>query len=586
MLEQLSNVWPEWHATDKVGEGSYGKVYRCVRNEYGIESVCAIKVISIPNNGDGVEDMRFEGLSEAASWAYLNDIVTDFSNEIKVMEMLKNAPNIVSVENYKIIKRTASLGWDIYIRMEFLTSFPDYATTCKMTETDVLRLGKDICSALSICAKKGIIHRDIKPDNIFIDEYGNFKLGDFGVARKLEKTMDSMSRKGTYSYMAPEVYREEHYDTRADIYSLGTVMYKLLNNNRDPFIDAHKAVVTVSERSAALSRRRKGEPLPPPAFASSEVARIILKACEFNPDNRYDCVEDFRRDIINALKSGTEYFGPPANQKNSPEPKKDQSKTSGKIKIFEIDHLGDNEEEAPDPEKSILVHIPTKHTKTNAPEETKIFSAMDKTKSVLNENNVQPVKKPDAVKKETPKAKAFRPMDRESELPPKKQAPAPVPPAKMNMQKSQQAKPPVSQVIKPQMPVQPQIEQARPKAPPKKKISGATIAKIIAVVVIIGAAVAAAAYFIPQFLQDAKDAETNADKTVEYTKKVESDTGYNVEIYNSDDVCFEIEKYNEEGEIIGSIEYIYDDEGNEIGYKEYDKNGKMINKETYEKTTS
>ena len=74
--------------------------------------------------------------------------------------------------------------------------------------------------------------------------------------------------------------------------------------------------------------------------------------------------------------------------------------------------------------------------------------------------------------------------------------------------------------------------------------------------------------------------------TVEYTKKVESDTGYNVEIYNSDDVCFEIEKYNEEGEIIGSIEYIYDDEGNEIGYKEYDKNGKMINKETYEKTTS
>ena len=84
----LSNVWPEWRATDKVGEGSYGKVYRCVRNEYGIESVCAIKVISIPQNDDSVEDMRFEGLSEAASWAYLNDIVTDFSNEKKVMEML------------------------------------------------------------------------------------------------------------------------------------------------------------------------------------------------------------------------------------------------------------------------------------------------------------------------------------------------------------------------------------------------------------------------------------------------------------------------------------------------------------------
>ena len=132
----LSNVWPEWRATDKVGEGSYGKVYRCVRNEYGIESVCAIKVISIPPNDDSVENMHFEGLSEAASWAYLNDIVSDFSSEIKVMEMLKNAPNIVSVENYKIIKRTATLGWDIYIRMEFRTGFPDYATTHKMTEAD------------------------------------------------------------------------------------------------------------------------------------------------------------------------------------------------------------------------------------------------------------------------------------------------------------------------------------------------------------------------------------------------------------------------------------------------------------------
>lgn len=349
----LSNVWPEWRATDKVGEGSYGKVYRCVRNEYGIESVCAIKVISIPQNDDGVENMHFEGLSEAASWAYLNDIVSDFSSEIKVMEMLKNAPNIVSVENYKIIKRTATLGWDIYIRMEFLTGFPDYATTHKMTEADVLKLAKDICTALSICAKKGIVHRDIKPDNIFIDEYGNFKLGDFGVARKLAKTMDSMSRKGTYSYMAPEVYREEHYDTRADIYSLGTVMYKLLNNNRDPFIDACQAVVTVSERSAALSRRRKGEPLPAPAFASPETSEVILKACSFNPDDRYSTVDEFKENIIKCIA---------VISKRTKQEKENLHK-SAKIRVFEIDNIGDNfrKEKSdcvisqPDPNKTIVV---------------------------------------------------------------------------------------------------------------------------------------------------------------------------------------------------------------------------------------
>ena len=81
----LTNVWPEWRAVEKVGEGSYGKVYRCVREEFGIQSVCAIKAISLPQNDSGIEFMRFEGMSEAASWAYLDELIKDFTNEIKVM---------------------------------------------------------------------------------------------------------------------------------------------------------------------------------------------------------------------------------------------------------------------------------------------------------------------------------------------------------------------------------------------------------------------------------------------------------------------------------------------------------------------
>lgn len=588
----LSKVWPEWRAIEKVGEGSYGKVYRCVRNEYGIESVCAIKVISIPQNSDGVEDMRFEGLSEAASWAYLSDIVTDFSNEIKVMEMLKNAPNIVSVENYKIIKRTESLGWDIYIRMEFLTGFPDYAVAHKITEEDVLRLGKDICTALSICSKKGIIHRDIKPDNIFIDEYGNFKLGDFGVARKLERTIDSMSRKGTYSYMAPEVYREDHYDGRADIYSLGTVMYKLLNNNRDPFINAHQAVVTVSERSAALSRKRKGEPLPPPAFASAEVANIILKACAFNPDDRYSTVEDFRKDIINALKSGTDFIAPP-QKSDKPESKNEPVKVSDKIRIFEIDNVGMDKKEISDLQKSGIVHIPATNAKNTSEEVNPFKNAGESTLVLKNITNTNGTDEP-------PAPKFIRPMDRELEFPLKKALTPTPPPAQQKADVRpayvpvEQFKPPIqpkqpvppvptrqmppAQQIKPMPPAPPVFPDipAQPKPPKKKKIKAGTIVAIIAVVVVIVAAVVAAAYFIPPLLQDMKDSESNVSKDVEYTKTVEEENGYKIELYNSEDILFEEEMYNEENELTGSIEYIFDDEGNETGYKRYDKSGKLI----------
>ena len=93
-----------------------------------------------------------------------------------------------------------------------------------------------MCNALELCEKRGIIHRDIKPDNIFINDNGDYKLGDFGVARQLEKSSTFMSRRGNQAYMAPEVYKGEWYGEKADIYSLGLVLYRLLNNSRIPFM--------------------------------------------------------------------------------------------------------------------------------------------------------------------------------------------------------------------------------------------------------------------------------------------------------------------------------------------------------------
>lgn len=584
----LSNVWPEWQAVEKIGEGSFGKVYRCVRNEYGIESVCAIKVISIPQNDENVENMQFEGLSESASWAYLNDIVSDFSSEIKLMEMLKNAPNIVSVENFKIIKRTASIGWDIYIRMEYLTGFVEYASDNKLNEEDVFKLGKDICTALSVCAKKGIVHRDIKPDNIFVDEYGNYKLGDFGVARRLEKTSVSMSRKGTYSFMAPEVYREEHYDSRADIYSLGTVMYKLLNNNRDPFIDAHQPLITINERSTALARRRRGEPLPPPAFASPEAARIILKACAFNPDDRYNTVDEFKADIVKTMMLDTTYFS------TDTEPKEKTTKPL-RIKVFEIDHIGDN-----------FLNAPVKEADKHVTNQDSGFSTEPRN-FIFKSSNASPDAPYNAAHK------PFRPMDKESGLPLEKQVtaerergaepnpfsdPSPQKSIQKNLIKAQglPQKPTAQhQPVEPQYraPVTPQFvpqispqrsgvdDSAAKKIPVRNKISGGRIAAIIAVIVVIAGIISAAAYFLPGFIQEIKNAGNNVNKTVDHTSVVEKANGYNVEKYNSDDILFEIEEYNDENELKGYVEYVFGKDGKEIGYNKYNKSGKLVDEIRY-----
>lgn len=301
----LSKIWPEWKVVKKVGEGSFGKVYKCERDEYGINSVCAIKKISIPQSPSELESVKFEGFSEAAAKSYFEDIVKDFSNEIKMMLMLKGASNIVSVENYKIVEKKDTIGWDIYIRMEFLTSFIKFSAGLEFKEPSVKRFGLDLCNALEICSRKGIIHRDIKPDNIFVDDYGNYKIGDFGVAKRLEGTVGLMSKKGTYAYMAPEVFKDEPYDARADIYSLGMVMYKLLNRNRDPFINLEKQYVSLEERTESFNRRKSGEELPAPVDASPEMAKVILKACAFKAEDRYKDAKEFRK-ALQALDIDTE----------------------------------------------------------------------------------------------------------------------------------------------------------------------------------------------------------------------------------------------------------------------------------------
>ena len=150
-----------------------------------------------------------------------------------------------------------------------------------------------MCKALEVCQKFNIIHRDIKPSNIFVSETGNFKLGDFGVARTLEKTSSGLSKKGTYTYMAPEVYTGAAYNSNVDIYSLGIVLYKLLNNNFEPFRTGN----THTDEENALIRRLKGEIVPPPANADAPLARIIAKALSFNPADRYQTPAQMRADL-------------------------------------------------------------------------------------------------------------------------------------------------------------------------------------------------------------------------------------------------------------------------------------------------
>ncbi len=282
----VAAVWPDWHLEKELGKGSYGVVYQASRTDSTLQSHAAIKIISIPSNSGEVSSLRLEGLDESATRTYFKELTDEFVREIQVMESFKGVQNIVSVEDYKVVEHKDNICFDIFIRMELLTPFVDHACNQILTEDKIAALGCDICSALELCNREQVIHRDIKPENIFINHFGHYKLGDFGIARTLENSTNGLSQKGTYNYMAPEVVSSSDYDHRVDRYSLGMVLYRLLNNNLPPFLTAENRL-NPAARKLALDRRLKGDPLPPPANASPQMAAVILKACAFHAENRY-----------------------------------------------------------------------------------------------------------------------------------------------------------------------------------------------------------------------------------------------------------------------------------------------------------
>ncbi len=295
----INQVWPEWNEDCVLGEGSFGKVYRAKRMEYGGRTFySAIKVISVPKNQQEIKAARSQGMDDEAIYNYFRGLVDNLLNEITLMDNLKGAKNIVGIEDYKIIEREGEIGWDIFIRMELLTPFDSFISNPEFSQVDVIRLGVDICTALEVCEQNYIVHRDIKPDNIFISRFGEYKLGDFGIARKLEATQANLSRKGTLNYMAPEVYKSEAYGSNVDIYSLGLVLYTLLNNNRIAFLPPYPQQITYKDNEEALSKRLSGMPLTAPCNAGASLGATIIKACAHNPLERYQTATDFKNALI------------------------------------------------------------------------------------------------------------------------------------------------------------------------------------------------------------------------------------------------------------------------------------------------
>lgn len=284
-------VLEKWRLVKQIGAGGYACVFEAERSEYGAVYRSAIKIVTIPQSSLEVEQIRAELPDENSVYRYFQEKVEELAQEVRMMSQFKGNSHIISYEDHSIWKHTDDFGWDIIIRMELATPLYEHLKKDNLTRREVVQIGIDICKALELCQDHDVVHRDVKLDNLFISQNGDYKLGDFGVARIAEPSVSVSGGQGTVDYMAPEVYKEERYkDTvkRVDTYSLGLVLHRLLNHNRPPYLPPYPQTVTFNERRTVNSRRFGGEPVPAPFEGDDELNRIILKACAYDPYFRYE----------------------------------------------------------------------------------------------------------------------------------------------------------------------------------------------------------------------------------------------------------------------------------------------------------
>jgi beta-lactam-binding protein with PASTA domain/tRNA A-37 threonylcarbamoyl transferase component Bud32 len=218
-----------------------------------------------------------------------------------------NHPAIVAV--YDTGETVSDYGPLPYIVMEYVegrTLRDIVKTEGPMDEQRAMETMADICAALDFSHRNGIIHRDVKPANVMINNAGAVKVMDFGIARALadgQGVTQTAAVVGTAQYLSPEQARGELVDARSDVYAAGCVLYELITGE-PPFTgDSPVAVAYQHVREDPIPPSRQNPDVP------AALDAVVLKAMSKNPANRYQSAAEMRTDLVRVL-SGQRQLAP------------------------------------------------------------------------------------------------------------------------------------------------------------------------------------------------------------------------------------------------------------------------------------
>jgi serine/threonine protein kinase len=232
-----------------------------------------------------------------------------FSDNPEYVNRFKKEASAAFSLDHDGIVRVTDIGCDdgiYYMVMEFVegrTLKSIIENEHAIGEKDAIQYAIQICAALSSAHKRGIIHRDIKPQNILIDQDNRAKVTDFGIAKSLTARHENESQViGSVYYISPEQARGESVDARTDIYSLGIMLYEMTTGEL-PYIGDKTVSVALKHINEQII-----EPIQKNTSLSQSINKIILKATSKNKRDRYRTMDALRDDLVRAMVDNSGEF--------------------------------------------------------------------------------------------------------------------------------------------------------------------------------------------------------------------------------------------------------------------------------------
>lgn len=249
-----------------------------------------VKIISVPASQTKLDALLLAGAfrDSASALDYFRDLAEDVVEEAVVLQRLSRLEGFIPYHNWQVVPMDdGEIGYEIYLSGQYRVTLERQFRHEPLTHLAAVNLGLDMCAALAVCRRSGYLYVDLKPDNIYVSEDQEYRIGDLGFIPLSSLEYASLPERYLSTYTPPEITDAySALNSTMDIYAAGLILYQAYNGGALPF-----------------EGRAPETPLSAPQYADSEMAQIILKACDPNPEVRWQDPLQMGQALVNYMQS-------------------------------------------------------------------------------------------------------------------------------------------------------------------------------------------------------------------------------------------------------------------------------------------